>query len=77
MTIRVQHASRARLVVDIYDVGGRRVKRVANDASRAPGTVELQWDGTDDRGERTASGVYFLRVQSGRDVVTRKLVQIK
>jgi len=28
-------------------------------------------------GQRTSSGIYFLRVQSGRDVVTRKLVQIK
>jgi len=77
MTIRINHATKGILAVDIYDVAGRRVKRVMSDASRSPGTVELQWDGTDDRGQRTSSGIYFLRVQSGRDVVTRKLVQVK
>lgn len=76
LRIRIEHASQGFLGADIYDVGGRRVKRLANE-SRAPGTVELRWDGTNDRGEATASGVYFLRVHSGRDVVTRKLVQIK
>jgi hypothetical protein len=77
MTIRIQHATRGTLDVAVYDVQGRRVKQVVSDESRAAGTVELHWDGTNDRGQRISSGVYFLRVQSGRDVVTRKLVQIK
>ena len=76
VTVRVAHAMRGVLTVDVYDVAGRRVRRLANE-SRASGTIELRWDGTDHRGEKMSSGVYFLRVQSGADVVTRKLVLLK
>ena len=34
--------------------------------------LELRWDGTDDRGRATPSGLYFARARSaGRESVTR------
>jgi hypothetical protein len=52
-------ASRA---IDLYDVGGRRVRRIplpAGDEGVAA------WDGKDDGGRRAPAGLYFARLTSG------------
>ncbi len=60
-----------RTSVDIYDVQGRRVRRV-KDAGPAVGGA-WAWRGENDRGRRVASGVYFIKVAGGdgRTVVRR------
>ena len=64
-SIRIQFAMPAvgMATVDIFDVAGRRVKRVL-DERRAPGNSSTSWDGTDDSGKGVASGVYFVRVKT-------------
>jgi len=49
--------------VDIFDVAGRRVKRIV-DERRAPGNSTASWDGRDNSGKRVASGTYFVRVKT-------------
>ena len=48
------------LNVEIYDMYSRKIRQLHS--SKAIGTIKLQWDGTDERGNRVATGVYFLRV---------------
>jgi cytochrome c peroxidase len=59
----------------IFDVAGRSVKVLAK-GHLAPGVHTMQWDGTDDRGARLPSGVYFYRLLAGRDRAQRKMVLI-
>lgn len=47
--------------VRIFNLAGRLV-RTAVDAPLAPGAHTAIWDGTDERGMRQASGVYFIEV---------------
>ncbi len=62
--------------LDIIDVQGRRVRTLVA-GSLAPGRHALRWDGRDASGQEVASGVYFLRLAAGRDVVTSRLTLVR
>jgi len=64
------------ICLDIYDVAGRRVRRLWNQAT-ARGRHTVTWDGRDERGGRVASGVYFARLASGSRVETGKLLVLR
>ncbi len=71
--IRFQVESNATVRLEIYDVGGRRVR--AWPAQTLPsGWHELVFDGRDDGGRTLPSGVYFCRVFDGLSARTLKLV---
>jgi hypothetical protein len=51
------------VLVEIFNVTGRRVKTLVNaDLARGPHT--LRWDGRDDSGRQMPGGIYFYRVQA-------------
>ncbi len=64
------------LKVEVFDVTGRRMATLWDGPQQA-GEHELQWNGCNDRGDRLASGVYFLRFAAGDVVEERKLVLLK
>lgn len=66
----------ARVTLDIYDVGGRLVRRLV-DGFRPGGTHAVTWDGTNRRGRRVASGVYFYRMSAAGFTATRKMVVVQ
>ncbi len=49
--------------LDIFDVRGRRVRRLL-DGERSAGTHHLVWDGRDDRGRPLGAGLYFLELRT-------------
>ncbi|NLP10691.1 T9SS type A sorting domain-containing protein [bacterium] len=51
------------VVLTVYDMLGREVKQLVN-GSLAAGKHSVQWDGSNERGEKAASGVYFYRLQA-------------
>jgi carboxypeptidase T len=64
-------ANRARL--EVLDVQGRRVRLLA-DGSYTATRYEFGWDLRDSAGRRAAPGVYLLRLSTGAEVATRRLV---
>ena len=60
----------------IYDVSGRLV-RVLADEVREAGSYEVVWDGTNDRGRATVSGIYFCRMEAVDYERTMKMVQLR
>ena len=60
--------------IAIYSVNGRLVRRLTE--ALPGGESSVTWDGTDDRGARAASGVYFARVQANEETGKGKLVLI-
>jgi flagellar hook assembly protein FlgD len=60
----------------VYDLAGRHVRTLA-DRVCEPGQHEVTWDGRNERGERVGSGVYFLRLEDGHSVSSKKLVLLK
>lgn len=60
----------------IYDLAGR-VVRVLVDAVEPAGKYEARWDGTSDRGQQVASGVYICRMEAGSFRDTRRMTLVK
>jgi flagellar hook assembly protein FlgD len=60
----------------IYDVSGALV-RVLDAGYKPAGVQEVVWDGTNQSGERVATGVYFYRLQTAAFVKSRKMVLLK
>jgi hypothetical protein len=60
----------------VYNVLGQEV-RVLVDELKEPGYYTVTWDGTDHKGERVTSGVYFYRIVAGQFQSTRRMVLLK
>jgi hypothetical protein len=58
--------------IAVYDVSGKVVRVLVDGPARA-GRHEITWDGTNENGQRVASGVYFFALESG-DVRERRSV---
>ena len=68
------HVHRAMAVrVDIFDVQGRVVRNVVSGTYPA-GEFETQWDGRTTAGASATAGVYFARVQAGRQSSVERLM---
>ena len=61
--------------LDIYNVAGQLVKTF--NGYSTPGQVSVSWNGADNDGNSTASGVYFYRVSSGDFMATKKMTLLK
>jgi hypothetical protein len=65
-----------RVTLSVYDVQGKLVTTLV-DGVVGYGSHTAEWDGTDSRGNRAGSGVYFYRLVTGNKVITKKLVMVK
>lgn len=62
--------------ITLYDVSGRVVNTLEPGCDR-PGRYVVSWDGTNARGERVASGVYFCRLEADGKTETQRVVVLK
>ena len=65
-----------RVVLDVLDIHGRRVRRLADEWFPA-GSHASTWRGDDDRGHALGSGVYFIHMQGIGFQATRRIVRIQ
>lgn len=56
----------------VYDPTGRRVRTLVS-GPQAAGVYRVAFDGADDRGQRLAPGLYFVRVSNGAMMQTRRV----
>lgn len=69
--------STAKVQVAIHDLSGRRIRLLA-DGERPGGLHAISWDGTDDRGQRAGSGVYFTRlIVDGKRIGEQKVTILR
>ena len=60
----------------VYNILGEKVKTLFDEA-KYPGNHSVTWDGTNDRGEKIASGVYLYRLSTGKYSETKKMTLLK
>jgi hypothetical protein len=61
------------ILLDVYDVAGERVARIAA-GRKEKGYHEVRWDGRNSSGEVCSSGVYFSRLKAGKSTISRKML---
>ena len=61
--------------IDVYDVAGRLVRALV-DGPQAVGSHAVQWDGRDRSGHAVASGVYLVRLSTGDEQRTTRVVRL-
>ena len=60
--------------LDVFDVRGRLVKRLAD---AMPTAGEVAWDGRNQGGQKVPQGTYFLRMRSGAEEVNSKVLVVR
>lgn len=70
----LQSAQQANLA--IYDANGKLVRTLV-DGATGIGEHNIEWDGTDNVGNKVGSGVYFYRLTAGKFQQSRKMVLLK
>jgi hypothetical protein len=68
--------AKARVYVEIYDASGALVRRLTG-ADQEAGVHTVVWNGLDNRGSRAASGVYFCRLTTGEEFISRKMILVR
>ncbi len=69
-------SERARVTLIVYNVAGKKVKTLIAGEMEA-GTYTVRWNGTDQVGNRVASGIYLCRMEVGGSSQTMKMVLMK
>jgi hypothetical protein len=75
-TVRFRLPAAARATVDVFDVAGRRVRRLA-DGPREAGVHEEVWDGRDAAGRPAAGGVYLVVIRAEGEARSAPLVLLR
>jgi len=62
--------------LSVYDVQGKLVAKLA-DGKMEAGRHRVRWDGTNSLGEKVTSGIYFYRLSTEDETVTRKMILMR
>ncbi|MCI0331410.1 MAG: FG-GAP-like repeat-containing protein [candidate division Zixibacteria bacterium] len=66
----------ANVRLEVFNLLGQKVATLVN-RYEAAGSKSVVWDGTDERGAKVSSGVYFYKLVAGDYVATKKMMLVK
>ncbi|GAB4177155.1 MAG: hypothetical protein Kow00108_12650 [Calditrichia bacterium] len=75
-TIRYNLPASSKITIEVFDLQGRKVKTLINGVQPA-GNHTIQWDGTNQHGNKVSSGIYFYRLKTKDQMLQRKMILIK
>ena len=64
-------------IIKIFDMAAELVRTMHADGLTAGTHNYIEWDGTNDHGEKVASGVYIGRLEIGSQTKTFKMAVVK
>ncbi len=75
--IRFSLPQTEKVKLEVYDIQGNLIKSLVDYELYQPGNYEVTWDGSDNKGSRVASGIYFAKMQAGKFSHTKKMNLVK
>ncbi|MFX1518256.1 MAG: FlgD immunoglobulin-like domain containing protein, partial [Promethearchaeota archaeon] len=60
----------------IYNVLGQKVKTLVQE-EKSTGLYQIEWDGTDEKGNSVSSGVYFYVLKTDKNIDKKKMLLLK
>jgi len=76
LTISFEAKSINNFQLKIYTMQGKLINTLINE-NKLQGKYEIMWNGTDKNGKEVKSGLYLIRLQAGRQIITRSVQYIK
>ncbi len=74
--IRPESGFRGNVTLDIFNVGGQRVRRLVN-ADQGAGLYRATWDGRDQNGRLLPNGIYIYRLRAGNFSDSKRMLLLK
>jgi hypothetical protein len=75
-TIDFNLTAAGRVELNVYNLKGELVKTLV-EKELAGGNHSTHWNGADNQGNSVPSGLYFYRLQTSQDVITRRMILLK
>lgn len=75
-SIKYSIAQNSKVTIKIFNLAGKEVTTIINKEMPA-GAYEVKWDGKDEYGISVPSGVYFVKLNAGTFVQTKKMMLLK
>jgi len=75
-TIRYQLPRSTKVILNIYNILGQRVKTLVDEVQTA-GAKSVHWEGKNNAGQNVSSGIYIYRLQAGGKTFSRKMLLLK
>jgi hypothetical protein len=60
----------------VYNIKGQRTKTLVDETFR-PDTYNIIWQADNDKGNKVSSGVYFIKLKIGKEILTEKVILLK
>jgi hypothetical protein len=65
------------VILEIFDITGRRVRRLIKGENFVAGSHQVTWDGKNDHGQIQSSGIYLYKVQATGQALRGKMAMIR
>ncbi|NIV13274.1 MAG: T9SS type A sorting domain-containing protein [Aliifodinibius sp.] len=75
-TIRFFLERKANVYLDIFDISGRRIRRLLS-GIYTRGEHQVTWDGTNENNKYMSTGIYFYRIRVGQRQKVRKMLLLE
>lgn len=75
-TISFEITSGSFVELEVYSAKGQKIKTLVNE-NLSEGIHNIEWNGTDNKGNYVASGIYFYKMKSGKYTSTKKMLLMK
>lgn len=75
-TISFNLSAPTNVSLTVFNVLGQEVNKLYDDMLSA-GSHSFEWGGTDSNGRELSSGMYFYRIQTNDEVITKKMLMVK
>lgn len=73
-TVRFSVILSGKVEIAVFDINNRRVKTLISPVYLPPGNYSVIWDGTGNRGNPVAKGVYYYRMIKSNRITTKKIL---
>ena len=74
--IEIKSNAKSAVEICIYNLKGQMVRNIES-SELAKGKTSFVWDGKTDDGRTVSQGIYFCKIKSPNNVLTKKLIVIK
>ncbi len=65
------------VTVTVYNIKGQRVAVILEDEIVRENELKLAWRGSNDQGKELSSGIYFVRIETNSNTISRKITLLK